>query len=48
MAARFWWGQRGSERKVHWLSKQKLIKPKKEGGIKFCDLQLFNQALLTR
>jgi hypothetical protein len=48
MAARFWWGQRGSERKVHWLSKQKLIKPKKEGGIEFRDLQLFNQALLTR
>ncbi len=48
MPARFWWGQRGSEWKVHWLSKQKLIKPKKEGGIEFRDLQLFNQALLTR
>uniref|UniRef100_A0A2N9GYZ1 Reverse transcriptase zinc-binding domain-containing protein n=1 Tax=Fagus sylvatica TaxID=28930 RepID=A0A2N9GYZ1_FAGSY len=48
MATRFWWGQCGDERKIHWLSKQKLMRPKHEGGIGFRDLQLFNRALLAR
>ena len=48
MANRFWWGQKRGERKIHWLSKQKLIRIKSEGGIGFCDLKLFNKALLAR
>ncbi len=48
MATRFWWGQCGDERKIHWLSKQKLMRPKHKGGIGFRDLQLFNRALLAR
>ncbi len=48
MATRFWWGQRGVERKIHWLSKSKLMKAKNEGGMGFRDLQLFNKALLAR
>ena len=48
MATRFWWGQRREERKIHWLNKNKLMKPKNEGGIGFQDLQLFNKALLAR
>ena len=48
MANRFWWGQREGSRKIHWLSKEKLITPKAKGGIGFRDLRLFNQALLAR
>ena len=48
MATAFWWGQRDGGRKIHWLSKAKLIKPKCEGGIGFHDLQLFNKALLAQ
>jgi hypothetical protein len=48
MANRFWWRQHRGERKVHWLNKKHLDQSKKEGGIGFCDLQLFNKALLAR
>ena len=48
MANQFWWGERSGERKIHWVSKDKLIRPKHEGGMGFRDLQLFNRALLAR
>jgi hypothetical protein len=48
LANRFWWGQRGDSKKIHWLSKSKLSRPKVQGGIGFRDLHLFNMALLAR
>ena len=48
LANQFWWGQRGDSKKIHWLSKSKLSRPKVQGGIGFRDLHLFNMALLAR
>ena len=48
MAMKFWWGQRGMERKVHWLSKKKLTQAKNRGGMGFRELSLFNSAILAK
>ena len=45
MCARFWWGQVGEERKIHWKSWSFLTLPKKEGGMGFRDLRSFNLAM---
>ena len=48
MIRKFWWGQRGDRRKIHWISWVVLCKPKAEGGMGFKNLALFNDALLAR
>ena len=48
MICRYWWAQQENENKMHWLSWEKLTKPKKEGGLGFRDLHSFNIAMLTR
>ena len=45
---RFWWGQREERRKIHWVRWDELCKPKGEGGMRFKDLALFNDALLAK
>lgn len=45
---RFWWGQRGEEKRTHWLRWEELCKPKSEGGIGLRDLAIFNKALLAK
>lgn len=42
---KFWWGQRGDCRKIHWVRWEELCKPKNEGGMGFKNLALFNDAL---
>ena len=47
MICNFWWGQKQDERKLNWMSWDKLCMPKVDGGMGFKQLKLFNLALLA-
>lgn len=48
MTANFWWGDKAEKPKIHWKAWQNLLLPKKEGGMGFRDLTLFNKALQAK
>ncbi|XP_065619755.1 uncharacterized protein LOC136063373 [Quercus suber] len=48
ICARFWWGQIGEKRKIHWKNWSFLTLPKKEGGMGFRNLRSFNLAMLAK
>jgi hypothetical protein len=45
---KFWWGEEGGKRKVHWIVWDKLLVPKCKVGMGYRDMKKFNQALLAR
>ncbi|XP_052107462.1 uncharacterized protein LOC127740503 [Arachis duranensis] len=46
LLSQFWWGQKGSERRMAWISWDTMTRPRKEGGLGFKDLRIQNLALL--
>ena len=45
---KFWWGQRGDRRKIHWVKWSTMCKSKGEGSMGFKDLVMFNDAFLAK
>ena len=48
MVRNFRWGQKGEEKKMAWISWEKLCIPKSQGGMGFKLLEEFNLALLAK
>ena len=48
MIRNFWWGQKKDEKKIAWLSWDKLCEPKSCGGMGFKKIKQFNMALLVK
>ncbi|XP_010236635.1 uncharacterized protein LOC104584175 [Brachypodium distachyon] len=48
MTRNYWWGAENGKQKTHWMAWDKMIRPKRQGGIGFRDMRIFNQTLLAR
>lgn len=45
---RFFWGQRGEDRKIHWVKWKDMCKTKSQGGLGFKGLSMYNDAMLAK
>lgn len=48
MLAKFWWGSKNGEMKIHWLSWDRLEWAKRVGGMGFRGIGDFNTSLLGK
>lgn len=46
--ARFWWGAKADERKIHRLSWEKMCSPKSKGRLGFRHMKAFNLSMLAK
>lgn len=47
LMAKFWWGSKGQDKKIHWLKWDKLSEKKHDGGMGFKDLRCHDLAMLA-
>ena len=45
---KFWWGYSGDNRKVHWVKWERLCEAKEVGGLRFKEIEKFNDSLLAK
>lgn len=48
IVSKFWWGSKEGERKVHWMSWERMAKSKRGGGLGFRGFSDFNKSLLGK